>query len=225
MRQGQAADAGQAAYAGGQAGQLSPQAGAGEAARLLRTLVGAANEAASRVFALFERGRRRWRSSLQLRVVSTTLVVSLVVVSVLGFFLIQQIRENLLQNAERSALIQAGDGLSWAQAESGIFAARSGQTRQLMQTIVRNLEASDENPSAQYGIAVILPPGKNGPPVDAFGYSVNLNARSLPRTLVRQLSADPGMSPAIYSASLRRRPGCCTRRRLAPTCSCTSSFR
>ena len=41
----------------------------------------------------------RWRSSLQLRVVATTLVVSAVVVSLLGFFLMQQIASGLLANA------------------------------------------------------------------------------------------------------------------------------
>ena len=35
--------------------------------------------------------RHRWHRSLQLRVVATTLVICVVVVTVLGFFLIQQI--------------------------------------------------------------------------------------------------------------------------------------
>ena len=41
--------------------------------------------------------RRRWHRSLQLRVVATTLVICVVVVTVLGFFLVQQIESGLLE--------------------------------------------------------------------------------------------------------------------------------
>ena len=41
----------------------------------------------------------RWRRSLQLRVVSTTLLLSVLVIAVLGFFLIQSVAAGLLTNA------------------------------------------------------------------------------------------------------------------------------
>ena len=47
--------------------------------------------------------RLRWHRSLQLRVVSTTLVLSALVIAVLGFFLIQSVTYGLLNNAENSA--------------------------------------------------------------------------------------------------------------------------
>jgi hypothetical protein len=47
--------------------------------------------------------RLRWHRSLQLRVVSTTLVLSVLVIAVLGFFLIQSVAAGLLSNAENSA--------------------------------------------------------------------------------------------------------------------------
>ena len=47
--------------------------------------------------------RQRWRRSLQLRVVGTTLVISAVMVAVLGFFLTEQIADGLLANAEGAA--------------------------------------------------------------------------------------------------------------------------
>jgi len=59
----------------------------------------------------------RWRRSLQLRVVSTTLVVSVAVVSLLGFFLMQQIASNLLHSAEVQAITQASNGLTFASAD------------------------------------------------------------------------------------------------------------
>src|ERR1700716_3305277 len=46
--------------------------------------------------------RHRWRRSLQLRVVGTTLVISATMIAVLGFFLTEQIADGLLHNAENS---------------------------------------------------------------------------------------------------------------------------
>ena len=72
----------------------------------------------------------RWRSSLQLRVVSTTLVVSAIVVSLLGFFLMQQIASNLLHSAKAQAYTQASDGLIFARVRpGGQQAARAGSRR------------------------------------------------------------------------------------------------
>ena len=44
--------------------------------------------------------RSRWHRSLQLRVVSTTLVLSALVIAVLGFFLVQSIAAGLLNSAQ-----------------------------------------------------------------------------------------------------------------------------
>jgi two-component system, OmpR family, sensor histidine kinase MtrB len=61
---------------------------------------------------------RRWHRSLQLRVIGTTLVVSVVVVAVLGIFLVQQIASGLFNNARNAALSQTSDGLTFAQGDA-----------------------------------------------------------------------------------------------------------
>jgi two-component system, OmpR family, sensor histidine kinase MtrB len=58
--------------------------------------------------------RSRWHRSLQLRVVSTTLVLSALVIAVLGFFLVQSIAAGLLTSAENSAISQVRNGASVA---------------------------------------------------------------------------------------------------------------
>jgi two-component system sensor histidine kinase MtrB len=58
--------------------------------------------------------RRRWRRSLQLRVIGTTLVISAIMIAVLGFFLTEQIADGLLANAESTAHVQAQAGLNAA---------------------------------------------------------------------------------------------------------------
>lgn len=50
----------------------------------------------------------RWRRSLQLRVVATTMVVSMSVVALLGFFLMQQIQSGLLRAKENAARAEIG---------------------------------------------------------------------------------------------------------------------
>jgi two-component system sensor histidine kinase MtrB len=63
--------------------------------------------------------RSRWHRSLQLRVVSTTLVLSGLVIAVLGFFLVQSIAAGLLSKAEESARSQVESGASTVIAQQG----------------------------------------------------------------------------------------------------------
>ncbi|RCV55703.1 MtrAB system histidine kinase MtrB [Marinitenerispora sediminis] len=56
----------------------------------------------------------RWRRSLQLRVVTSTLVISALVTAVLGFFLMQQVRTGLLDAKESAALSDHHAGLTYA---------------------------------------------------------------------------------------------------------------
>src|SRR5260370_34743927 len=58
--------------------------------------------------------RIRWHRSLQLRVVSTTLVLSAIVIAVLGFFLVQSIAAGLLSNAEDTDRNQVQSGANFA---------------------------------------------------------------------------------------------------------------
>jgi two-component system sensor histidine kinase MtrB len=58
--------------------------------------------------------RSRWHRSLQLRVVSTTLVLSALVIAVLGFFLVQSIATGLLSSAESADRNQVQNGANLA---------------------------------------------------------------------------------------------------------------
>jgi two-component system, OmpR family, sensor histidine kinase MtrB len=64
--------------------------------------------------------RSRWHRSLQLRVVSTTLVLSALVIAVLGFFLVQSIAAGLLTSAENSARAQVQNGAESAFDQSNL---------------------------------------------------------------------------------------------------------
>jgi two-component system sensor histidine kinase MtrB len=64
--------------------------------------------------------RSRWRRSLQLRVVSTTLVLSALVIAVLGFFLVQSIAAGLTASAEKSARNEVANGAGFASGQNNL---------------------------------------------------------------------------------------------------------
>ncbi|WP_236243376.1 MtrAB system histidine kinase MtrB [Streptomyces sp. CC228A] len=65
---------------------------------------------------------RLWRRNIQLRVVAATLLMSLGVVLLLGFVVIGQVRNGLLETKERAAQSQAAGGFSAAQDEAAAAA-------------------------------------------------------------------------------------------------------
>jgi two-component system, OmpR family, sensor histidine kinase MtrB len=142
--------------------------------------------------------QRRWRSSLQLRVVSTTLVVSVAVVSLLGFFLMQQIASNLLHNAKVSAYTQASDGLVIAQATPGVFRPPGLGSENLAYNIVNGLTSSGQNPTADYGVAVTVLQNLTAPWRAA---QLNLDTSSLPAS-VKQTAQNQFRHPRMIFASM-----------------------
>ena len=75
--------------------------------------------------------RRRWQRSLQLRVVATTVVICVVVATVLGFFLVQQIAAGLLHSARTSAATQLSEGLSVAKDDAGLEGSVTSRVKSL----------------------------------------------------------------------------------------------
>jgi two-component system, OmpR family, sensor histidine kinase MtrB len=174
-------------------------ANVGRPAAVLRTLARSGAQIISRAIALPRQLRLRWRSSLQLRVVGTTLVVSAIVISILGFFLMQQITANLLQQAAASAYAQASDGLAVAQAVPGVTNPPGPSPGTLMTNVLGGLTASEQNPGDEFGVAIVVPLDLGLP---QFGYSSSLPTKSLSQRLVQQVSQDRGKKPVFIFASL-----------------------
>jgi two-component system, OmpR family, sensor histidine kinase MtrB len=89
------------------------------AARYPRRAVNLARRARRKGRRLAVRFLVRWRRSLQLRVVATTLLLSAAVVAVLGFFLMQQISAGLLRNKALSAQAELSGGLAAVRNQGG----------------------------------------------------------------------------------------------------------
>ncbi len=151
---------------------------------------------------LAKRLQWRWRSSLQLRVVSTTLVVSALVVSLLGFFLMQQIASNLLHSAEVQAYTQAVDGTVFAQSEPAVSRSPGPESQDLINRILTSLQASGQSPGADYGVAVTVRSSQLHPVYWVSGQS-SLDFHSLPPAFAQHVAAtQKKQQPVFEFASL-----------------------
>ncbi len=98
----------------------------------------------------------RWHRSLQLRVVSTTLVLSILVIAVLGFFLIQSIAAGLLSNAENSADAQVKNGLTSASGQSGVLDQPQSGDASVATATARALQAASGSSGSYYLVFIQL---------------------------------------------------------------------
>jgi two-component system sensor histidine kinase MtrB len=146
---------------------------------LIRTLLRAEHAVTGKV-------KYRWRRSLQLRVVGTTLVISATMIAVLGFFLTEQIAYGLLTNAENSAKVQALDGLNTARSQPGLSQPPTPQnTQQFMTSIAQKLQPQNGG-SPNYYVVV----GLNSELTDQAGYSPWVTSVDPTATLPPALVAD-----------------------------------
>ena len=101
--------------------------------------------------------KTRWHRSLQLRVVSTTLVLSGLVIAVLGFFLVLSVAAGLLSNAETAADAQVRNGLKSALGQSAnVLAQPASGDASVAKTTARALQASNGNTGSYYLVFIQL---------------------------------------------------------------------
>ncbi|KQY56266.1 MULTISPECIES: MtrAB system histidine kinase MtrB [unclassified Nocardioides] len=150
------------------------------------------------------RGLTFWRRSIQARVVVSTMLLSALVVSVVGWFLLQQTRDGLVDSRVERVVAEARNETADARARlatvPGTDDEASLQLQQLVDPIITRGQSR--------GFSVVL----NGPigsaPTDLAGsgprYSAGLDLRSVPEDLVRQL--DTGDSMAWVFSKIRYLP-------------------
>jgi two-component system sensor histidine kinase MtrB len=135
--------------------------------------------------------RLRWHRSLQLRVVSTTLVLSVLVIAVLGFFLIQSVAAGLLSNAENSADALVRNGRTSAIGQSSVNVlqpAASTETSTIVDVATTTARALQQ-PSGTTGSYLVFIQLTNIDPaiVHWVGQSnVNITA-TIPQTLIAKV--------------------------------------
>ena len=146
----------------------------------------------------------RWRRSLQLRVIAATLMLSAIVVSVLGYVLMQHLVTELYNDKVQSSVNIVDQGLGTSVASSAEFAVRpNGDSRQNMYSLAQHLASTGETP---YALEITLPLAYQGPQVFSAGAAVGFygSPPRLPEALVSKVRAERAdqRHPLEYWASM-----------------------
>lgn len=140
----------------------------------------------------------RWRRSIRVRVVTTTLVVSAIVVAVLGVFLMQQITNALLEAKERAALLQLDDGVGIAQGQLATGPSDPETLNNVVTTLARR--------SGTAGLYEVILIDDRDPGINGFS-SNSIKPGSVPVRLRLQVERAPTSTPyrTYGRIELRRR--------------------
>jgi two-component system, OmpR family, sensor histidine kinase MtrB len=98
----------------------------------------------------------RFRHSLQLRVVSATLILSAVVVSVLGYILMQHLVAGIYATMQKNSQVIAAAGLNNAQGRADLSLTPSASSLQAMRRLTESLKPTGGTPYA-VEVAPLLP--------------------------------------------------------------------
>jgi two-component system sensor histidine kinase MtrB len=162
--------------------------------------------------------RARWRRSLQLRIVGSTLAISAIVVAVLGFFLMQQIADGLLQNTETEASTQILNGMNQALGQPGVLdpPGSGSQVDTITHAIAADLQAGSTADGTAAGSAsgstcsdycVMVLVSQRRVPSLAFGVAGwgTLSPTSIPEPLTRKVLAaqEQGQNHLTYNMPTR----------------------
>ncbi len=144
----------------------------------------------------------RWRRSLQLRVVTATLVLSAVVVSVLGYVLMQHLVTELYDDTVQSSVNVVDAGLASASGVTAFNELPTLSTAQAMHNLAQQLASNGVTP---YALEVTLPTADQGPPVFSGGYQDGFfGVPTLPQALVKrvQTANSAQHAPQLYWTSM-----------------------
>ncbi len=150
--------------------------------------------------ALARGARHRWRRSLQLRMVTTTLLLSTVVALLIGVTILHQVQSGLLGAANRSALSQLGIGVERAQSQ---FAALPHSDPASVETTAQEVanELQDRNNDSTddaYDVVMLSTSGLRS-------YTPDGVTSSIPKALQRAVSRTS--SEAWTYTEIRRNDG------------------
>ena len=131
----------------------------------------------------------QWRRSLQLRVITATMVLSVIVVGVLGYVLMQHLVTELYNDKVQSSVNIVEAGLASVAGSSEFSVRPNPQSRTQMNSLAQQLASTGETP---YALEVTLSPAYQGPQVYSAGAAVGFYASPprLPKALVNAVRAE-----------------------------------
>jgi two-component system sensor histidine kinase MtrB len=144
------------------------------------------------VWAAGRRLRHRWRSSLQLRVAATTLLVSGAVVLMVGVALLHQIARGVLDNKLRAAQAEIGGGLAFARSQLGQLSpsdqeALGIEARRVIDTLDTQSDAQGGS-AGLFEVAILDPDSPS--PTTYYSKGPALVPDSVPEAVQQRVRAD-----------------------------------
>jgi two-component system sensor histidine kinase MtrB len=136
---------------------------------------------------------RRWRQSLELRVVATTLFASAIVVALLGLVVLDQVKSGLLDAKVRVALAETSSGVRTAQQE---FDALDRSDAQSTNELLSGL-ADTRSGAALFDVAVLPEAGSESP--SSAGFASCLQCASNVPSALRQFVTTSGKEGYAYT--------------------------
>ncbi len=123
--------------------------------------------------------------------VATTLVICVVVATVLGFFLVQQIGSGLQNSTRTAAAHQISEGLDVARNTPGLDGPPGTQARSLLQ-LASDLQGLS-GPGDTFDVVILTQTSDSSPLDGAYG-NRNLNPASVPRKLIASVTQEQQQS-------------------------------
>jgi len=144
---------------------------------------------------------RRWRRSMQLRVVLTTLLASAIVVALLGVVLLHQITDGLLAAKRQAAIGETNSGLEYARSQlSAVSGQHDPQLQQTVLNVARTLQSRGGSAGlydvwilpATANLEAVTPLDQRGSTIpDALRQMVRLGAEGYAYTQIQTFGAAP----------------------------------
>jgi two-component system sensor histidine kinase MtrB len=136
----------------------------------------------------------RWRRSIQFRVVSVTMALSIAVAAGLGFFIAQHVATDILRTREDASVAQATSGFS--NARQYLALANIGTDNRVVGSEVANLLCAGSAHGQQYQVAVAI----TQPQPSTFSLICGLDPDSLPLVGLRaEIRAQPDIMHAEFA--------------------------
>jgi two-component system sensor histidine kinase MtrB len=131
----------------------------------------------------------QWRRSLQLRVITATLVLSVTVVGLLGYILMQHLVTELYNDKVQSSVNIVEEGLQTVVGSSEFSNPPNQASSANMHHLAQQLASTGGTP---YALEVTLPPAYQGPEVFSGGWAVGFygSPPRLPQALVNAVTAE-----------------------------------
>jgi len=147
------------------------------------------------------KGLTFWRRSIQARIVVNTVLLSAAVVSAVGWYLLQETRDGLVDNRVQVVLAEAGNETAEAERRLAGVPGTDYDTAQQLELLVAPIIQRGQ--LRGYGVVLTGPTGGDGP--GSTRSSPDLETDSIPQSLVDRVEADG--TPSWTFTEVRYAPG------------------